>query len=72
MLHYILQVIAFQLLFLIIYPSWITLGISIIVIIFFAILEQFGFTLNIFIRFLFYRVIAGRHKFVIPWWYKKR
>tara|TARA_R110000868_G_scaffold32183_10_gene117370 strand:- start:11758 stop:12006 length:249 start_codon:yes stop_codon:yes gene_type:complete len=60
------------LLFLIIYPSFITLGISIVVIIFFAILEQFGFTLTIFIRFLLYRVIAGKHKFVVPWWYKKR
>jgi len=60
------------LLILILYPSWIVFGICVLVIIFFAILEQFGFTLSIFIRFLLYRVIAGKNKFVIPWWIKKR
>lgn len=58
---------AFPMLFFLLHIRWWTFGLCIIVIIFFVILEKFGFTVPVFKRWL--KVfLAGNHRTARPWY----
>ncbi|MAZ44756.1 MAG: phosphoesterase [Legionellales bacterium] len=58
---------AFPLLIFTLHIRWWTFFLAIITIIFFAILERFGFTLPVFKRFM-RAFLAGNHRVARPWW----
>ncbi len=58
----------FPLLVWLFFPSWTTFIICIIFIIFFSVLERFGYTLPVFSRFFRYSFLAGKRKIAKPWW----
>jgi intracellular multiplication protein IcmT len=61
----------FALLILMFLPNKITFIACMLVLAFFCLLEQLGFTIPVFFRWL--RVLlAGKHRYSKPWWYKER
>lgn len=50
--------------------SWFMYSLIIVTLItaFFAIIEYFGFTFSVFLRWLKYSFISGRYKKTRPWW----
>jgi intracellular multiplication protein IcmT len=49
--------------------TWWTFGIAFFVMFFFTILNRFGFSIEVFGRWL-RSLLAGRRKIAIPWWMK--
>ncbi|MGA2655866.1 MAG: IcmT/TraK family protein [Gammaproteobacteria bacterium] len=57
----------FPLLLCLFIPRWWTLGVALATIIFFALLEHYGFSVRVFLRFL-RGVFSGPRKVAKPWW----
>ena len=57
----------FPLVIMLFYPTLWTFGISVALMFFFSILNRYGFTPIIFLRW-FRSLIAGPHKTARPWW----
>lgn len=53
------------------FPRWWTFWLAIFAIVFFTVLEYFGFSVIVFFRWL-RCFIAGPHKEAIPWWQRYR
>lgn len=58
---------AFVFLFVLIYPRWWTLIAAFVLMLFFTLLNRYGFTLSVFGRML-RSFFAGRRKVVVSWW----
>jgi intracellular multiplication protein IcmT len=58
---------AFPLLLFLLHIAWWTFAIAVISMIFFAVLEHYGFTLPVFLRTV-RTFLAGPRKIAIPWW----
>ena len=58
---------AFPLLLFLLHIRWWTFAIAVISIVFFAILEHYGFTVPVFLRTV-RTFLAGPRKIAIPWW----
>lgn len=58
---------AFPMLIFLLYMKWETFIIAILTMIFFSFLNRYGFSLEVFWRFL-RNLIVGTHKSVKPWW----
>ena len=58
---------AFPFIFFLLYASWWTFGFALGAMIFFSILNRYGFTIAVFGRWL-RNVVAGNRKPVKPWW----
>lgn len=57
----------FPVLIFILHIAWWTLILTVVLIVFFSILNKFGFTPMVFFRWL-RSTIAGPRKFSVPWW----
>ncbi len=57
----------FPLLIFLFHITWVTFGLAIVAMVFFTILEHFGFTVEVFARWL-RSYIAGPRKIAQPWW----
>ncbi len=58
---------AFPFVFFLLHVKWWTFILSFLVMFFFTILNRFGFSLEVFFRWL-RSTLAGRRKLAIPWW----
>lgn len=58
---------AFPLLIFVLHISWITLAIALAAMLFFTVLNRFGFSPEVFFRW-FRATLAGSRKLSIPWW----
>jgi intracellular multiplication protein IcmT len=58
---------AFPLLFFALHIRWWTFWVAIVTIVFFGMLERYGFTVPIFLRAA-RTFLAGAHKSAAPWW----
>jgi intracellular multiplication protein IcmT len=61
----------FPLLIILFVPRFWTIGLAMLAIMFFMILERYGFTVLVFTR-LFRGFLAGPVKAARPWWYRTR
>jgi len=61
----------FPLLIILFVPRFWTIGLAMLAIMFFMILERYGFTVLVFMR-LFRGFLAGPIKTARPWWYRTR
>lgn len=58
---------AFPLLFFLMHIRWWTFALAIIAMLFFALLERYGFSVIVFSRW-FRNFLAGAYKSATPWW----
>ena len=58
---------AFPLLLFLVHIRWWTFILAIIAMLFFTILNRYGFSVNVFLRW-FRSFLAGPRKIAIPWW----
>ena len=58
---------AFPLLLVILHPRLWTLVVAVVGMLFFTVLNRYGFTVDVFLRW-WRSSIAGRRKSAIPWW----
>ena len=57
----------FPMVFLLAYPRLVTLAIALVAITFFMVLNRYGFSPQVFLRWLRNK-LAGSHKLAVPWW----
>jgi intracellular multiplication protein IcmT len=58
---------AFPLLLFLLHIRWWTFGVAVFAIVFFAIIEHYGFTVPVFLRTV-RSFLAGSRKVATPWW----
>lgn len=58
---------AFPMLLVLLHPEWWTLITAVVAMMFFTLLNRYGFTPMVFLRWL-RSTIAGARKMAIPWW----
>ena len=58
---------AFPLIFFLLHIRWWTLSVAIVAMLFFALLERYGFTVVVFFRWL-RGALAGPNKSAVAWW----
>ncbi len=58
---------AFPMLLFLLHIRWWTLIVAVVAMLFFTILNRYGFSIEVFFRW-FRNLIAGRRKIAVPWW----